>query len=112
MIAGARVVAVVEVPADVTWSKSPVIVTFGAGACATSGAGVARVTKAKTAAMTGNRFIAASSNKLRLGSERLRLVTQQVEPRIPDTGPLDRHRMLGVTRCRAHSMQQHGWRAP
>src|SRR5437016_14057529 len=48
--------------ADVTWSKSPVIVTFGAGACArTGGASIATVTKAKTA-MTRNFLITASSN--------------------------------------------------
>src|SRR5947199_9881915 len=47
--------------ADVTWSKSPVIVTFGAGACArTGGASIATVTKAKTA-MTRNFLITASS---------------------------------------------------
>src|SRR5207244_10396193 len=47
--------------ADVTWSMSPVIVTFGAGACArTGGASIATVTKAKTA-MTRNFLITASS---------------------------------------------------
>src|SRR5881397_1762661 len=47
--------------ADVTWSNSPVIVTFGAGACArTGGASIATVTKAKTA-MTRNFLITASS---------------------------------------------------
>src|SRR5947208_13835250 len=44
-----------------TWSKSPVIVTFGAGACArTGGASIATVTRAKTA-MTRNFLITASS---------------------------------------------------
>src|SRR5712691_4887871 len=48
--------------ADVTWSKSPVIVTFGDGACArTGGASIATVTKAKTA-VTRNFLITASSN--------------------------------------------------
>src|SRR5215510_11240582 len=53
-------------PADVTWSKVPVIVTFGAGgpagACAkTGGASIARMTKAKTA-VTRHLLITASSN--------------------------------------------------
>src|SRR5437773_8662066 len=47
--------------ADVTWSMSPEIVTFGAGACArTGGASIAMVTKAKTA-VTRNFLITASS---------------------------------------------------
>ena len=47
--------------ADVTWSKSPVIVVLPAGACArTGGASIATVTKAKTA-MTRNFLITASS---------------------------------------------------
>jgi len=47
--------------ADVTWSNSPVIVVFPAGACArTGGASIATVTKAKTA-MTRNFLITASS---------------------------------------------------
>src|SRR5437879_5456636 len=48
-------------PADVTWSNSPVIVTFGAGACANpGGASIARMTKANSA-LTRNLRMTVSS---------------------------------------------------
>src|SRR5262249_35373326 len=47
---------------------------------------------------------------LRLGSDRVRLVTQQVELRIPETRPFDEDRLLDATRAQAHTMQEHGLR--
>src|SRR5262245_48931406 len=72
-------------PADVIWSKVPVIVTFGAGgpagACAkTGGASIARMTKASTA-VTRPLLITASSS----GGEKHRIQSQHSTPTSPTT---------------------------
>src|SRR5262250_2743225 len=72
-------------PADVIWSKVPVIVTFGAGgpagACAkTGGASIARMTKASTA-VTRLLLITASSS----GGEKHRIQRQHSTPTSPTT---------------------------
>src|SRR5215467_2822235 len=72
-------------PADVIWSKVPVIVTFGAGgpagACAkTGGASIARMTKASTA-VTRPLLITASSS----GGEKHRIQRQHSTPTSPTT---------------------------
>src|SRR5215470_8757141 len=71
-------------PAAVTWSKVPVIVTFGAGgpagACAkTGGASIARVTKASATARL--LLITASSS----GGEKHRIQRQHSTPTSPTT---------------------------
>src|SRR5207253_3466980 len=68
-------------PAAVIWSKSPVIVTFGAGACAsTGGASIARMTKASTAVITLLLITASSS-----GGEKHRISCQHSTPTSPTT---------------------------
>src|SRR5215510_1912799 len=78
-------------PADVTWSKVPVIVTFGAGgpagACAKTGsAGIAKMTKASTAVRTPL-LIAPSSGVARSNIRAPPWVNFAVSARIAIHGP-------------------------
>src|SRR5215467_14498788 len=88
-------------PADVIWSKVPVIVTFGAGgpagACAkTGGASIARMTKASTA-VTRPLLITASSS----GGEKHRIQRQHSTPTSPTTPERPRVQSDPARRTRA-----------